>query len=316
MFKEAKEILDKSNKIYIVGHKNPDGDSIGSSFALYFALKKLNKDVKVVMPKYSDSFSFLPGIDTAVSSVIEDSYDLLIAVDSSSNDRLALSIEDFEKAKRIIMLDHHQESNPYGDFRYIDSTKPAASEIIYDFIQYLNIEIDKNIATYIYTGIMTDTGSFNYESTKPSTLYIASKLLETGIDFAYICKKLNDTIKEAKLKLIAKTIDNMEVMFDGKFRYSFVDYNTINGLGLDEEDAEGMTNYLRKVENTEIAAYVRERKDKTAKVSLRSGGDIDVSEIAIKFGGGGHKRAAGYTMLGNIDEEKQKLIDVVEVMLK
>ena len=108
----------------------------------------------------------------------------------------------------------------------------------------------------------------------------------------------------------------MEVMFSGKFRYSYVDYETIQNLGLDDEDAEGMTNYLRKVEDTEIAAYVRGRKDGTAKVSLRSGGNVDVSKIAIKFGGGGHKRAAGYTMIEDIEIEKQKLIDVVEVMLK
>lgn len=316
MFKKAKEILDISEKIYVVAHKNPDGDAIGSCFALYFALKKLGKDVKVIMPKYSDSFKFLPEIQTSVSSVLETSYDLLIAVDSSSKDRLAIAEEDFNKAKHVIMLDHHEETAPYGEFRYIDSTRPAAAEIIYNFIEYLGVEFDKNIATYIYTGLMTDTGSFNYESTKPSTLHIAAKMIETGIDFSYICKKLNDTIKEAKLKLISKAIDNMEVMFDGKLRYSYVDYDTIKNLGLDEEDAEGMTNYLRKVEGTEVAVYVRGKSDNTAKVSIRSGGGIDVSEIAIKFGGGGHKRAAGYTMFGNLEDEKQKLIDVVEVMLK
>lgn len=315
MFKEAKNIIDKSEKIYVVGHLNPDGDSIGSTFALYFALKKIGKDVKVIMPKFSDSFSFLPEINTAVSSVIEECYDLLIAVDSSSNDRLALSLEDYNKAKKVIMLDHHEETNPYGDFRYIDSTRPAAAEIIYNFIEYLNIEVDENIATYIYTGIMTDTGSFNYESTKPSTLYIAAKLIETGIDFAYICKRLNDTMKEAKLKLVAEAINNMEVMFDGKLRYTFINYDTIQSLGLNDEESEGMTNYLRKIEGTEVSAYVRERKDKTLKVSLRSGGNVDVSKIAIKFGGGGHKRAAGYTMIGSYEEEKQKLIDVVEGMV-
>ena len=316
MFKEAKNIVDNSEKIYVVGHKNPDGDSIGCTFALYFALKKIGKDVKVIMPKFSDSFSFLPDINIAVSSVLEENYDLLIAVDSSSKDRLALSETDYNKARKVIMLDHHEETVSYGDFKYIDSTKPAAAEIVYGFIEYLNIEIDKNIATYIYTGLMTDTGSFNYESTKPSTLCIAAKMLETGINFSYICKKLNDTLKEAKLKLIAKAIDNMEVMFDGKLRYTFIDYDTIQSLGLDDEESEGMTNYLRKVDGTEVAAYVRQREDKSFKVSLRSGGSVDVSQIAIKFGGGGHKRAAGYTMIESYEVEKQKLIDVVEGMIK
>ncbi len=316
MFENIKKILDESNLIYIVGHKNPDGDCIGSTYALCLALKKYGKEVKIIMPSFSDSFNFLPNINIAVSNVLEEKYDLLFALDCSNPERLAISDEDIKKANKIVMLDHHEISAPFGDARYIDSTRPAAAEIVYNFIEYLNIDIDKDIATYIYTGLMTDTGSFNYESTKPSTLMIASKLLEKQIDFAYICKKLNDTVKESKLKLLAKTIDNMEVYYDGKLRYSFVDYNTIKSFGLDDEDAEGMTNYLRKVEGTEVAVYVRGRKDNTAKVSLRSGGNIDVSKIAIKFGGGGHKRAAGYTMIGDIKEQKDNLIDLVGVMLK
>ena len=315
MFEQAKEIINKSNTIYVVGHINPDGDAIGSSFAIYFALKKLGKNVKVLMPKYSDNFSFLPGIKEAVNEVVEEKYDLLIGVDSSAKDRLAISEEDFNKADKVIMLDHHKISDPFGDFRYIDPEIPAASQIIYNFLVELGIEIDKTIATYIYAGIMSDTGSFNYSSTKPSTLVIASKLMELGIDFSYICKRLNDTIKEAKLKLIAYTIDNMEVYYDGKFRYSYVSYEEIKRLGLDEEDAEGMTNYLRMVEGTEVAVAVRGKSDGTNKVSMRSGGKVDVSKIAILFGGGGHERASGYTMPKDLETSKKELLDVVGGML-
>ena len=316
MYKEAKLLIDKSNDIYIVGHKNPDGDAIGSSFALYLALKKIGKNVSVIMPECSDTFKFLPHIDEAKSSVTLQKYDLLIGVDSSDYTRLAISEEDFKKADKVLMLDHHKESAPFGDVRYIESDLPAVSELIYKLVNYLKIEIDKDIATYLYTGIMTDTGSFNYSSTKPSTLIAASELIKTGIDFSDICKRVNDTIKEAKLYLIEKAIHNMEVYNDGKVRYSYVNYDTISKLGLDEEDAEGMTNYLRMVEGTEVAIYVRGKKDGTNKVSMRSGGNVDVSKIAIHFGGGGHARAAGYTMYGNIDDEKKALLDVVEVMLK
>lgn len=127
------------------------------------------------------------------------------------------------------------QMEPYGDFNYINSDLPAASEIIYNFISYLNIEIDKVIATYLYLGIMTDTGSFNYSSTKPSTLIVAANLVATGIDFSYICKKVNDTIKESKLKLIAKAIDNMEVYYDGRLRYTYVDQKVMKALGINEE---------------------------------------------------------------------------------
>ncbi len=315
MFDGVKELIDNSNSIYIVAHENPDGDAIGSTFSTYLGLKQLGKNVKVLMKRCSDSFKFLPHIYDAVQNVDKLHYDLLICVDSSDKSRLDISDDDFTKAKSVLMLDHHKKVAPYGDINCIDETIPAACEIIYNFLIHIGVEINKEIATYLYTGIMTDTGSFNYSSTKPSTLRIAANLIETGVNFSDICKKLNDTIREEKLKLIARSIDNMEVYFDGKFRYTYVDYDTLQQLGIDDEDAEGMTNYLRMVEGTEIAVYVRGKSDGTSKVSMRSSGNIDVSKIAISFGGGGHERAAGYTIKGNFAEEKAKLIKMVEVML-
>jgi phosphoesterase RecJ-like protein len=316
MFKGVKNLIEKSNSIVVVSHPNPDGDAIGSAFATYLGMKKIGKNVKVVMQNYSDTFKFLPHIKEAVKTVEWDEYDLLICVDSSDINRLDISEEDRNKAKKRLMLDHHKKIIPYGDINCVDETLPAAAEMIYNFLKELNIEIDQEIAIYLYTGIMTDTGSFNYSSTKPSTLRIAAELVETGIDFSNICKKLNDTIKEEKLKLISKTIEKMETFFNGKLRYSYIDYDTIKELGIDEEDAEGMTNYLRMVDGTEVAVYVREKSNGTYKVSMRSGSRIDVSQIAIKFGGGGHARAAGYSIEnGKLDEFKQKLIDIIEVML-
>lgn len=314
-FEKAKKIIDMSNSIYMVAHINPDGDAIGSTCALYFALKSIGKDAHVVCPSYSEVFEFLPGIKDSISSIDKDSYDLLICLDASDSSRLAISEEDYNKAKHVIMLDHHQRSHPYGEVQYINDELSSASEITYNFIKYLNIPFDKNSASLLYTGMMTDTGSFNYSNTSSATHRAIAELLDVGIDSTYICKKLNDTIKEAKLKLIAKTINNMEVYYDGKLRYSYVDYDTIKSFGIHDEDAEGMTNYLRMVEGTEVAVYVRGKSDGTLKVSMRSGGNVDISKIAIAFGGGGHPRAAGYTMIEDIEVEKKKLIDVVGVML-
>lgn len=316
MFSKIKEIIDESKDIYIVGHEGPDGDAIGSSFAMYFALKSIGKNAKVIMPKCSDSFKFLPHIDEAVDHVDVDEYDLLIAVDSSDKTRLAISESDYNKAKKVVVLDHHQKGKvEYGDASYIDSSMPAASQIIYDFLDFMQIEITPLIATYIYTGIMTDTGSFNYSSTKPSTLQIASNLISLGIDFSGICQRLNHTMKESKLKLIGIAIKNMEVFFDGKLRYAYIDYKTISSLGLGDEDAEGMTNYLLSPEGTEVSVYVRQKSTGNYKVSMRSRGKVDVSKIAIAFGGGGHARAAGYNMDEDILVGKNRVIDVVGGML-
>lgn len=315
-FEQAKSIVEQSKSIYVVAHVNPDGDAIGSTYSIYYAMKKLGKDVHVIMPEYSDVFKFLPDITKICEKdIYEESYDLLIALDASDKSRLAISEEAYSRAKNVIMLDHHQISHPYGDARYINDKMSSASEVAFNFIKYLGIKFDEKMATYLYTGIMTDTGSFNYSNTSPDTHIAVAELIEAGADHINVCKKLNDTIKEAKLRLIAKTIDNMEVYNDGKVRYSLVDYNTINSLGLDEEDAEGMTNYLRMVEGTEVGIYVRGKKDGTYKVSMRSIGNVDISKIAIANGGGGHPRAAGFTIYENLNDVKDKILKAVEVML-
>ena len=315
MFNGVKELIENSNNIYVVAHVSPDGDAIGCAYSIYLGLRQLGKNAKVLMTKRSDIFDFLPHIDENVSSIEENECDLLICVDCSDKTRLDIKEEDFSKAKNILMVDHHKIVNPYGDINCIDDKLPAACELVYSLLRNINVEITKEIAMYLYLGIMTDTGSFNYSSTKPSTLIITSKLIETGIDFSFICKKINDTMKEEKLKLVAIAIENMEVYLDGKVRFTYIDYDTIKNLGIDEEDAEGMVNYLRKVEGTEVAVYVRGKSNGTDKVSIRSNGLIDVSKIAIHFGGGGHERAAGYTFDKDFATSKRELIEFIGGML-
>lgn len=307
-FKKAKDIIKKSNKIYIVSHINPDGDAIGSSFAMFLALKRMGKDVNVILPKHSQNFDFLPYLEEAKQSIPE-SIDLLIALDASDRERLAITKEEFSNAKAVLMIDHHKEKDRYGDVCVIDSKKPAASELVFDFLKYMKVTIDKDIATFLYTGIITDTGSLSYSSTTSDTFGAVSKLISTGIDFSGISYMLNNSITEEKLKLIATAIDNMEVYENGKIRFSFVDYETIKRIGVDEEDAEGMTNYLRNVKGTDVAIYVRGKSDGSLKVSLRASENVDVSEVAIKFGGGGHMRAAGYTMKEPFEVGKKLVID-------
>lgn len=316
MFEQAEKLIEKSKTIYVVGHTNPDGDSVGAAFAMYLALKKIGKDVKVLITKYSESYNIFKELKQGVKSVQTLSYDLLITVDSSDKERLDISEQDIKKAKKILMIDHHKMSNPFGDVNCIEDDCPAACQIVYNFLKFMNIEIGQDIAKFIYTGIMTDTGSFNYSSTTPETMEIVADLIKTGIDFSYICDKLNHTLPEAKLYLIAKTIEKMEAYFGNQVRYSFIDYNTISELGVDEEDAEGMTNYLKMVEGTKVAVYVREKSDGTYKVSMRSDENVNVSDIAIEFGGGGHKRASGYTIIEKLDNAKKRLLESLEEALK
>ena len=307
-FRKAKRLINLSKKIYIVAHNNPDGDAIGSCFASYLALKTMNKDVKVILPSYSKTFSFLPHLDEAVLEPDSD-YDLLIALDSSDRTRLAISEENFARAKKVLMIDHHQEKDRYGDVCIINAKKPAACELVFDFLNYMKIKIDQDIATFLYLGIITDTGSLSYSNTTENTFKTVSKLIATGIDFSKIMYNINNSMSEEKLKLIALAIDKMEVYAGGKIRFTYVDYDTIQKLGVDEEDAEGITNYLRNVKGTDVAIYVRGKSDGSLKVSLRASENVDVSKVALKFGGGGHMRAAGYTMKDALEVGKKKVID-------
>ncbi|MEG1008982.1 MAG: bifunctional oligoribonuclease/PAP phosphatase NrnA [Clostridia bacterium] len=305
-FEKAYDLILKSNNIYIVGHVNPDGDSLGSCFAMYFALKKINKNVNVVVKNYSKSFEFLPNINECVEYVGDDC-DLLITLDCSDIARVDTDKID----NKILMIDHHKKLNSFGDVCIIDENAPATCEIVYKFLEYMNIKIDVTIGTYIYLGLMTDTGNFSYSSTTKFSYIIASNLIDIGVDFSHICRMVN-IVSEGKLKLTAYVIDNMEIYDGGKIRYSFVDNKTLKSFNVEDIDAEGMANNLRNVYGTEVAVYVRENEDGSFKFSLRSGSKVDVSIIAHKFNGGGHKRAAGFNL--NILDKDKVIVEIRKLL--
>ncbi len=316
MYKEVIKELKKAKTIYIATHVNPDGDAIGSSLALCIALKKMGKNAKVIIPSHADNFSFLPGLSEKVSKIEEEEIDLLIFLDSSDITRIAIAESDIAKAKRTVCIDHHKTNAKYTDVAAIDEKSPATAELIFNLISALKIKLDKDIATNIYAGILTDTGSFKYSSTRKETFQIGSKLIDTEIDFSEIARKLLDTWKESKLKLVGKYINNIETVADGKIVYSLVNRKILDEIKISDEDAEGMANYGLKIDYVEVSIYVREKQDGTFKVSMRSKTKVDLAEIALMFGGGGHSRAAGCTFTKeDLEENKEKLINLIKEQL-
>jgi len=315
MFSKAMTLINDSTSIYITSHVSPDGDAVGSVFAMYLALKNMGKDVHVIMPKYSDRFKFLEEISLAEEEVDKDAYDLCVVLDCSSIDRIAMLEGDFNKAKKKLVIDHHINSKIEADLMVVDSKSPATCQMVYEFLTSQNILIDKDIAKYIYMGIVTDTGSFNYQSTTSKTHKIVADLLDTGIDFAYICKMVNDTMKENRLKLIAYAINNIETYKNGKIKYVKISNEVLKSFNISDEDAEGIVNYLRCIEGVDIAIYARELDNGTYKVSMRSNGNVDVSNAAIRLGGGGHINAAGFSVSEEIDNVIDEIIEIVGVNL-
>ena len=309
-----KRYIEEANTILLIAHKQPDGDAIGSVGAMYHFLKEIGKKAYMVLPKIGDTFDFMPNISERVENVPMDSYDLLICLDTSSTDRLNINPEDIKKAKNIIVIDHHKNNKIEGDVKVVDEEAPANCENIYDLIKYMKHDISKNIAEYIYLGLMTDTGSFNYERTNSKTHKIAGEMIDCGADFVKICKILNGTYSEAKMKLIAHVITNMESYIHGKLRISVIDKKTMDSVNAKEKDAEHLVNYIRSIEGTIVAVFFKVMEDGKYKVSVRSEEPIDASILCEQFGGGGHKRAAGF-ITDDVENAKNKLIQILERLL-
>lgn len=314
-FENIKRHILDAETICIAAHTHADGDAIGSTGAMYHFLKEIGKEVYMVLPDMQETFNFLPNIEERVEEVPLDSYDLLICLDVSNNERINISLEDKKKARNIIAIDHHRNNMVDADIKYVDEDAPANCEIIYDLIKYMNHEISKNIAEYIYTGLITDTGSFNFERTTSKTHKIAGEMIDCKIDSVKICKILNHTYSEARMKLLAHLITNMETYFDGRVRISMTDLETKQRFNVKEQDVQSMVNNLIGIEGTLVAIYIRALDEGGYKVSIRASEPIDASEICLQFGGGGHKRAAGFSTY-DIENAKTKLIEILERLLE
>jgi len=312
---DIKRYIDESQTIVLAAHVYADGDAVGSVGAMYHFLKEIGKDVYMVLPNLQDTFYFLPDIDKRVESVPLKEYDLLMCLDTSNVERLNIFPEDVAKARNIIAIDHHRNNTIEAEIKLIDEQAPANSEIIYDVIKYMKHEISKNIAEYIYLGIMTDTGSFNYERTTAKTHNIAGEMINIGADYVRTCKLLNHTCSEARMKLTSHVIDTMEVYFDGKVRIGITDNITMERLNAKDQDAQNIVNNLRSIEGTIVAIYFRALGDGKYKVSIRAEEPIDASELCLALGGGGHKRAAGFST-DDVEGTKNKLLKILERLLE
>lgn len=311
-FKLAKKMIEEAETICISAHLRPDGDAIGSLGAMYNALKENGKKVTWLLPTKVNRFDYL-NIE-AVKSFPDKEYDLLISLDTSDEKRMNILEEDIKKAKKIIVIDHHKNNSIKADLKIVDETAPANCEIVYNVIKYMGYGISKNTANFLYLGLMSDTGSFSYERTTGDTYRIAGEMIDKGAEFVHICKMTNDTHSEARMNLIAYVISNMETYLDGKVRVSLVDLDIQQKFNATEDDVDGLVNYLRCIENTVAAIYIRRIENGEYKFSIRAEKPIDCAVLCKMFGGGGHTRAAGFETK-DLESAKQKLILEIERLL-
>lgn len=308
------EEIKKANSIVILTHENPDGDAIGSVLALYIALQKMGKKADMVVPEVPKSYLFLPYTDQ-IKKQGEECYDLAIALDCATIKLLNGFANYFETAKVKVTIDHHSTNTMFGDYNYINPDSPACAQILLTVLDYFGVEIDKEMGSCILTGIITDTGGFQYQNTTPETFEFASDLLKRGVNVSDIYKRVMNTKTRANFELRKRAIDRLEFLEDGKIAYTYITKQDQLEVNAESGDYEGIVEEGRAIEGVEVSVFLREN-DKGYKVSLRSNSYVNVSDVCLMFGGGGHIRAAGCTLTVPLEQAKERIINQVKLYLK
>lgn len=299
-FKQARDLLFACEKILILLHKFPDGDTICSSLALSAFLKSLGKKVDcAVKDGIPEAFLFLPGTREIKTDFLLGDYDVIMSVDCGDSNRTGFParLDQVCEAKPLINIDHHLKNNLYKIARVniVDETASAAAEIVWEFLQYMDAEIDSKIATYILAGIYYDTGGFHHPNVTDRTLKIAAECLRSGGRIGFISQNINCSKSPAALKLWGIALNRMRVS-RLKVVSTYLTYQDILQSGAQIEDTSGIVNLINTIPSARIAILFLELPDGKIKCSVRTEGGIDVSKLARIFGGGGHRKAAGFTL--------------------
>jgi len=295
------------DRFLLVTHENPDGDALGSILALKLALDQLSKDS--VMYLYGDAplpteYSFMP-LDNLQRRLPDDWRErILIAVDCANETRIGPDPEPLAGATLVLDIDHHHDNTRFGDVNLIVPNASSTGEVLRDVFAALGVELTPEIAEALYIALVTDTGRFQYSNTTPKALRLAAELVEAGADIHEIFRRVYETVQFAKLKLLARALERAQIYDGGRLVVSYLLRTDFTDIGAAEAYSEGIIDSLRAVEGADMAALIREPRDGPARrISLRASNDeLDVSAIARKSGGGGHRQAAGFSSDDSIED--------------
>ena len=310
------EEINNANSIVILTHENPDRDAVGSSLALYHALKAYGKNVEVIIPEYSRTFNFLPGTNEIKKEGTYENYDLAISLDCASMDMLNGYVKYFENAKTRVVIDHHGTNSMYGDLNFVNPDSPACAQILVVVLNYFKMEITKEIGTCILAGIITDTGGFKYSGVTAETFEFVAWLLNKGVNVSSVYRKVLQVRTKGNFELNRIASNRLEFLEDGKIAFTYITRDDEESVNAETGDHEGIVDIGRDIEGVEVSIFIRETKTKGVKISLRSSEYVNVSDIALLFGGGGHPRAAGCNMQATIQQAKERIVNEVKANLK
>lgn len=315
-YSELREQIAKAESIIVFSHVSPDGDTLGSNLAISLMIEKyFNKKVdSVYVGKLPNIYSYLPNFDRFIDVQTIDKnkkYDLAIAVDVASKDRMVFGTQLFDNAKFKINIDHHKTNIGYADINIIDGDAACVGIILYRIFTDWQLEIPKDVARCIYTSLLTDTGGFKYENTTPETFMLAAELVRLGVSPTYEFRACYETKPQSMVQFQAYVVSNTVFYNSGKIAFSKITRSDMSKFNATDDYTEGIVEVLRTSKNVEVAAILKETKEGYTKVSLRSK-TLDITPVVMDFGGGGHTFAAGCTIKKPIAIAFDKLLKRVQ----
>lgn len=305
---EIAQALKEADNFAILTHQYPDGDTLGSAFALCRALRAMGKKSNVIVNgKLAKKFEYL------AESLEEQSFETktVVAVDIASPSLLGDLREEFEN-KVDICIDHHGMNTPFAKLTYVDSSSAANTENVYKLIKELDVEIDKHTANCIYTGLCTDTGCFKFSNVTPKTMRIAAELMELGCDSALINRVMFDTKSMARIRIERAVLNTLSLHCDDKIAVIYTTMAMQEETGAEDSDMDGLATIPRQIEGVIVGITIKEKAENKFKISVRTVDGCSAASICSNFGGGGHHAAGGCAIDGTVEEVKAKIIAAAE----
>jgi len=311
---EAARMISTANNAFLIAHVDPDGDTIGSTLALAHALRSMGKDCSLACSdRVPATLSFLPGVEWFGTPQIAD-HDLIIAVDVSDRGRLGPAYDHVvEMGIPLLNIDHHVTNTGFGTVNLVNTDAVATSEIIFDLLRDLDVPLDQLLATCLLTGIVTDTRSFSTSSTTPRALEVSSELLKAGASLIEVNENYYKSKSLGTLRLWGKMLDQMQL--EGRLVWSVDSLEMREQCHAGFSNGDGIVNLLASVREASAAIVFIEKESQRVEISIRSRPGVDISPVAVYFGGGGHPQAAGAMLEGNLEQVIPKVLRKAQAVL-
>jgi bifunctional oligoribonuclease and PAP phosphatase NrnA len=306
-----------SETFCVVGHVRPDGDCIGSQLGMTLALKNLGKEVVCWNEDdLPEKLAFLDPDRLVAKPKPGLKFDCVIATDCASFERLGKVGECVLDRKLLINIDHHQSNTRYGDLNWVSASQPSTGELIYRLLDAAKWTVTPPIANCLFTAVSTDTGSFQYPTTRPDTYFVAGKLVERGADLATICDEVYQSYPLSRVRLLRHVYNHFRLVYDNRIAYFWLKQSDYARTGASRDESEGLIDHIRDIEPVVVACMFEELEPGVVRISLRSKcQDVNVNEVAKLFDGGGHPAAAGARISGPPQSVQRKVINAIKKAL-